>query len=91
MAKRQNVLSTIMLRNVKLCNENVRLQQKYARPETYLANLVFIFDHYKYGNNKCEFLLKKVIETCLGKIAGISTKSASFNKRPLTIMHLMLS
>ena len=43
MVKRQNVLSTIMLKNVKLSNENADCNgqhQKYARPETYLGTLV---------------------------------------------------
>ena len=34
---RQNMLSTIMLKNVKLFYGNVSLQQKYARPEIYVA------------------------------------------------------
>ena len=38
MVERQNVLSTIMLKNVKLSNENVRLHISTA--ETYLATLV---------------------------------------------------
>ena len=46
MVERQNVLSTIMLKKVKLCNENVKLHlatwqhQKYARPHTYPAPYV---------------------------------------------------
>ena len=51
MVVRQNVLNTIMLKNVKLCNGNFRLQhQTYARSEIYLALLV-------YGQKRRKFLV----------------------------------
>ena len=50
MVERQNVLSTIMVKNVKHSNENIRLHQKYAKPETYQAALVLPFI-LAYNNN----------------------------------------
>ena len=41
---RQNILSIVMLKNVKLSNGNVRFHpanQKYARPEIYVVTYVF--------------------------------------------------
>ena len=48
MVVHQNILSTIMLKTIKLCYGNVRFQRKYARPEMYVV--IFIFYFYKITN-----------------------------------------
>ena len=62
---RQSILSTIMLKNVKLCYGNF-IFQKYVRPEIY----VVILEERGDDSSKCRFTLalNREISTFYGKI-----------------------
>ena len=55
MVVRQNILSTIMLKNVKLSmkmSDFTSQHQKYGRPEIYVVTLVQVLNEIKFGENR---------------------------------------